>query len=110
MTKELAVIRRGPAILMDRRWLGLDKCFRFIKWNWSLMTEKTRRNMIRIVEPTVSRICTLIDQRGCWWVRMHTMRVEYKKYLEPKVQGFVLECALQAGVDRHAWHERVVMR
>ena len=53
MTKELAVIRRGPAILMDRRWLGLDKCFTFIKWNWSLMTEKTRRNMIRIVEPTV---------------------------------------------------------
>jgi len=56
------------------------------------MTEKTRRNMIRIVEPTVSRICTLIDQRGCWWVRMHTMGVEYKKYLERKVQGFVLEC------------------
>ena len=25
---------------------------------------------------------------------MHTMGVEYKKYLERKVQGFVLECEL----------------
>ena len=80
----------------------MDKCFTFIKWNWSLMTEKTRRNMIRNVEPTVSRICTLIDQRGCWWVRMHTMGVEYKKYLERKVQGFVLECDWSARVGRHA--------
>ena len=53
VTRGLGDIRRGPAILMDSRLLGLDKCFRFIKWNWSLMTEKTRRNMIRIVEPTV---------------------------------------------------------
>ena len=43
-TEEQDVIRRGP---------GLDKCFTFVKWNWSLMTEKTRRNMIRIVEPIV---------------------------------------------------------
>ena len=27
-------------------------------------------------------------------VRVYTMRVEYKKYLEFKVQGFVLECEL----------------
>ena len=43
-TEEQDVIRRGP---------GLDKCFTFVKWNWSLMTENTRRNMIRIVEPIV---------------------------------------------------------
>ena len=36
----------------------------------------------------------VLTSGGCWWVRMHTMRVEYKKYLEPKVQGFVLECEL----------------
>ena len=70
----------------------MDKCFTFIKSNRSLIPEKTRRNMIRIVERTVSRICRVIDQRGRWWVRMHTMGVEYKKYLERKVQGFVLEC------------------
>ena len=43
-TEEQDVIRRGA---------GLDKCFTFVKWNWSLMTEKTRRNMIRIVERIV---------------------------------------------------------
>ena len=43
-TEEQDGTRRGP---------GLDKCFTFVKWNWSLMAEKTRRNMIRNVERIV---------------------------------------------------------
>ena len=39
----------------------------------------------------------LLTSGGRWWMRMHTMRVEYKKYLEPKVQGIVLDKHGSAG-------------
>ena len=41
---------------------------------------------------------------------MHTRIVGYKKYLERKVQGFVLECDWSTRVGRHAGRECVVMQ